>query len=541
MCDPAMSDTLHKTIARNSDGPLPATPDKTGPSRRVRRRILLAVMVAYLPIAVDLTILHIAIPSLTLALQATGTEILWIIDIYPLIMASLLVPMGTLGDRVGPRKLLLAGLTIFLAASLAAAFSPTARALIGARAVLAVGASMIVPSVLSAIRLTFEDWKERAMALGIWGTVSSVGAAAGPLAGGLLLEHFWWGSVFLVNVPLVLGVLPLAAVMLPRRYSLSRKAWPLGQALVLAAGLMATVYAVKTGFKAGSSLLQSGMIFICGAGLLAGFIRRQITAQNPMLDLGLAKLPAIRIGLIIALVVSGSLAGVELTIAQELQFVIGNTPLEAGVFMLPIMIAAAVGGPLAGRLAAAAGLRKVSVLSLLTAAASLAGLGFTSFHAAGIAVAACMAGLGLSLSIGLTASSIAIMGSVPPEKGGAAGAIESLGYDLGTGLGITAFGVLLSTLYRNALRLPDTLRGDLPRAALESISDTMVAAELAGGPKGESIAHAARLAFSTAHSTVLLTAALLVALLAAWVFHGLRHQQPRGMAGRSDAQKPRGQ
>ena len=260
-----------------------------------------------------------------------------------------------------------------------------------------------------------------------------------------------------------------------------------------------------------------------------------------MLDLGLFRLPAIRVGLVTALIVSGALAGVELTIAQELQFVLGRTPLQAGIFMLPIMAASAVGGPLAGKLVVFGGLRKVCTLSLLAAGASLAGLGLASFHDAGWLVASYMVVLGLSLSIGLTASSIAIMGSVPPEKGGAAGAIESLGYDLGTGLGITAFGVLLSTLYRNALRLPDTLRGDLPRAALESISDTMVAAELAGGPKGESIAHAARLAFSTAHSTVLLTAALLVALLAVWVFHGLRHQQPRGMAGRSDAQKPRGQ
>ena len=510
-------------------------PEKPGPSRFVRKRILLAVMIAYLPIAVDLTILHIAIPSLTLALQATGTEILWIIDIYPLIMASLLVPMGTLGDRVGPRKLLLAGLIIFLAASLAAAFAPTATALIGARAALAIGAAMIVPSVLAAIRLTFDDWKERAMALGIWGTVSSVGAAAGPLAGGLLLEHFWWGSVFLVNVPLVLAVLPLAAALLPKRRSIASNAWPIGQALVLAAGLMSTVYAVKTAFKVGSPLLQCALVFVAGLGLLAAFIHRQSTAQNPMLDLSLTKLPAIRIGLVIALVVSGSLAGVELTIAQELQFVMGNTPLQAGIFMLPIMIAAAVGGPLAGKLTAAAGLRNVCVLSLLMAAASLAGLGLTSFHEAGIAVAACMAGLGLSLSIGLTASSIAIMGSVPPEKGGAAGSIEALGYDLGTGLGITAFGVLLSALYRSALRLPDSLRADLPRTAVESISDTMVAAELAGGPKGESIAEAARLAFSTAHSTVLLTAALLVGLLAVWVFHGLRHQTLKSMTERSNS------
>ena len=222
----------------------PNAPVHKGLTRAARWRVLIAVMVAWLPIAMDMTILHIAVPSLTLSLQATGTEILWIIDIYPLIMASLLVPMGTQGDRIGPRALLLVGLAIFLVASLAAAFSPTARFLIMSRALLAVGAAMIVPSVLAIIRITFDDWKERAMALGIWGTVSTVAAAMGPLAGGLLLEHFWWGSVFLINVPIILGILPLAAMLLPKPQVKMRGSWPIGQALTLAAGLMATVFAV---------------------------------------------------------------------------------------------------------------------------------------------------------------------------------------------------------------------------------------------------------------------------------------------------------
>ncbi len=495
-------------------------------SKAARWRVLIAVMIAWLPIAMDMTILHIAVPSLTLSLQATGTEILWIIDIYPLIMASLLVPMGTQGDRMGPRALLLVGLAIFLVASLAAAFSPTARILIISRALLAVGAAMIVPSVLAIIRITFEDWKERAMALGIWGTVSTVAAAMGPLAGGLLLEHFWWGSVFLINVPIILGILPLAAVLLPKPQVKIRGAWPIGQALTLAAGLMATVYAVKAVFKQGASLLLCGGALVCGVTLLTLFVRRQLTARTPMLDLGLFRLPAIRVGLVTALIVSGALAGVELTIAQELQFVLGRTPLQAGIFMLPIMAASAVGGPLAGKLVVFGGLRKVCTLSLLAAGASLAGLGLASFHDAGWLVASYMVVLGLSLSIGLTASSIAIMGSVPPEKGGAAGSIEALGYDLGAGLGITGFGVLLAANYSSALRLPEQLRQSLPHSVADSISDTMVAAELAGGAQGRAIAEAGQAAFSAAHSTVLLSAAFLVCLLGIWVFNGLRNYNP---------------
>ena len=496
-------------------------------SKGARWRVLIAVMVAWLPIATDMTILHIAVPSLTLSLQATGTEILWIIDIYPLIIASLLVPMGTQGDRIGPRKLLLVGLLIFMAASLAAAFSPNAKSLIVARGLLAVGGAMIIPSVLAIIRITFDDWKERAMALGIWGTVSTVAAAMGPLAGGLLLEHFWWGSVFLINVPIILIILPLAASLLPKPQIRIKGTWPIGQALTLAAGLMATVYAIKAVFKQGSSVLLCGGVLACGIFLLALFIRKQLTARAPMLDLNLFRMPAIRVGLVTALIVSGALAGVELTIAQELQFVLGRTPLQAGIFMLPIMAASAVGGPLAGKLVVWGGLRSVCTLSLLAAGGSLAGLGFASFHDAGWLVFSCMVVLGLSLSIGLTASSIAIMGSVPPEKGGAAGSIEALGYDLGAGLGITGFGVLLSVNYSAALRLPEYIRQSLPHSVVDSISDTMVAAELAGGERGKAIAEAGQMAFSTAHSTVLLSAALLVFLLGLWVFNGLRHYNPK--------------
>src|SRR5690606_31937369 len=177
-------------------------------SPRNRWLVLLAVMLAFLPVVIDMTILHIAVPSLTLALGATGTEILWIIDIYPLVMAGLLVPMGTLADRVGHRRMLLTGLGVFLVASVAAAFSPSAIALIGARVLLAVGAAMIMPNILAIIRQTFEDEKERAVALGLWGTIGAAGSAIGPLAGGFLLEHFWWGSVFLINVPVMLVVWP---------------------------------------------------------------------------------------------------------------------------------------------------------------------------------------------------------------------------------------------------------------------------------------------------------------------------------------------
>lgn len=491
-------------------------------SLRKRWLVLLAVMLAFLPVVIDMTILHIAVPTLTLALGASGTEILWIIDIYPLMMAGLLVPMGTLADRVGHRRMLLTGLLVFLVASIAAAFAPNAMFLIAARVGLAFGASMIMPNVLAIIRQTFEDPKERAMALGLWGTVGSAGAALGPLAGGALLEHFWWGSVFLINVPVMLIVWPLAFITIPKRETTAMGNWTIGQALVLIAGLIATVYAIKSGFKTGSSPLVTAASLLAGVGLLTWFVRQQMQSASPMLDLSLFSRPAISMGMVMALVVCGSLAGVELTVAQELQFVVGFTPLQAGLFMLPLVIASGVGGPLAGLAVGYAGLRMVAVASLGVAAISLAGLGFSDFHNPGLGVGALMVALGLALSIGLTASSIAIMSSAPAEKAGVAGSLEGTGYELGAGLGITFFGVLLASSYSGSLRIPADIAQSLPESAAHSIGETMLAAKQMGAA-GEPVVAAARAAFSAAHGMVLFSAASLIGLLTIGVYFALRN------------------
>tara|TARA_R110002124_G_scaffold203211_1_gene369784 strand:- start:14551 stop:15663 length:1113 start_codon:yes stop_codon:yes gene_type:complete len=319
--------------------------------------VLLAVMLAFLPVVLDMTILHVAVPTLTQALEASNTQVLWIIDIYPLLMAGLLVPMGTLADRVGNRRILLSGLAIFGLASALAAFAPNAPLLIATRVMLAAGGAMIMPCVLGIIRRTFEDETERGLALGLWGTVGAAGAAVGPLIGGALLGHFWWGSVFLINVPVMAVVLPACWFLLPRRETITQGHWPIGQAVLLILGMIATVYAIKAGFAAKQPFAVVLLILAIGTCLLLLFIRMQLRSAAPMLDLSLFSRPAIVAGIIMAIVASGSLAGVELTLAQELQYVLGKTPLQAGVFLIPIMAAAALGGPVAGWLSGRFGLR----------------------------------------------------------------------------------------------------------------------------------------------------------------------------------------
>ncbi|WP_411508189.1 MFS transporter [Brucella anthropi] len=480
--------------------------------------VLAAVLFAFMPIVIDTTILHIALPSLTLALAASGDELLWIIDIYPLMLAGLLVPMGTLSDRVGQKRMLLTGLVIFLAASIAAAFCPTAIALIVVRAFMAIGGAMVIPSILAIIRHVFDNPVERSVALGLWGTVSSAGAAIGPIAGGLLLEHFWWGAVFLVNLPIILVLWPIVFRIVPEFRSETPGSWKIGHALLLIAGLILTVYGLK-GLAVGKTETALNFAFIAGGiAIVWQFVHLQRQSRFPMLDLSLFSNPVISVGIVVAMIVCGALAGVQLTIAQELQYVLGKSPLEAGLFMLPLIGASAVGSPLAGFVVTKVSLKSVMTLSLLMAGGSLLGLAFVDLQNDPLMVAASFVILGMALGMGLASSSIAIMNSVPEDKAGSAGALESTGYELGIGLGVAIFGGILSSAYRASIILPD----DAPKNAVYSIGETFSAAAQLSSTARELLVHAGKLAFVDAHKAVLLSAAMVIVVLSAWVWHALR-------------------
>ncbi|ENU24696.1 hypothetical protein F993_00942 [Acinetobacter proteolyticus] len=485
-----------------------------------RKWLILAIVVLiYIPVAIDATILHVATPTLSESLSSSANELLWIIDIYSLVMAGLILPMGALGDRIGYKRLMIIGAVLFGLASLAAAFSPTALVLIASRALLAVGGAMILPATLSAVRNTFLDEKQRNFALGIWATVGGGGAAFGPLLGGFLLEHFHWGSVFLINVPIMIAVVVLAAFLIPKQTGQPKQNLNLLQALVLVVAILSMIYAVKSvmhGFT-----VWSVLIFAVGFSLLVGFIRQQLTSKSPMIDIQLFKHPVIATGVVMAIVSMMALVGFELLVSQELQFVYQLSPLAAGAFILPFMIAISLGGPIASMLVNRFGLRSVASLGMLVSAMSLWGLANTNLMQAQIHAWAWMVLLGLSVEIALLSSTSAIMSSVPPSKATAAGAIEGMAYELGAGLGIAFFGLMLSWFYANSIVIPSDVPNNMLQQASSSIGEAIQAAKQLQPTIAEHLIQSAKQAFSQSHRSVLNVAALLFLILSIFIWFAL--------------------
>lgn len=482
---------------------------------------LVAILLVYLPVAIDATVLHVAAPTLSMSLGTSSNELLWIIDIYSLVMAGMVLPMGALGDKIGFKRLLLLGSAIFGVSSLAAAFSPTALALIASRALLAIGAAMIVPATLAGIRNTFSQARHRNMALGLWAAIGSGGAAFGPLVGGILLEHFYWGSVFLINVPIVLAVIAFSARMVPRQPARREQPLNLTQALMLIVAILMLVFSAKSALKGQMALWLTGSIALVGLALLVRFVRQQLSAATPMVDMRLFTHRIILSGVMMAMTALITLVGFELLMAQELQFVHGKTPFEAGLFMLPLMLASGFSGPVAGLMVSRLGLRLVATGGMLLSALSFLGLSMTDFSSQQWLAWGLMILLGFSVASALLASGSAIMAAAPKEKAAAAGAIETMAYELGAGLGIALFGLILTRSYSSSIVLPAGVDGRAAAQASSSISEAIVLAQSLPAVPAHSLIAAAKTAFISAHSIVLATAGVLLLLLAAGIWRSL--------------------
>ena len=469
---------------------------------------LMAILLVYIPVAIDATVLHVAAPTLSVALGSSGNELLWIIDIYSLVMAGMVLPMGALGDKIGFKRLLLLGSAIFGVASLCAALSPTAL-------------TLIVPATLAGIRSTFAEASQRNMALGLWAAVGSGGAAFGPLVGGMLLEHFYWGSVFLINVPIVLVVIAINAKVVPRQPARREQPLNLLQALILIASILMLVFSAKSALKGQLALWLTALVAIGGAAMLTWFIRKQLSATRPMVDMRLFTHRIILSGVMMAMTALITLVGFELLMAQELQFVHQKTPFEAGMFMLPVMVASGFSGPIAGLLVSRLGLREVATGGMLLSAFSFLGLALTDFSSQPWQAWGLMTLLGFSVASALLASSSAIMAAAPKEKAAAAGAIETMAYELGAGLGIALFGLILTRSYSATIVLPSGLSESMAQQASSSIGEAVSLTQALPAGMAEALMAAAKAAFTQAHSLVLATAGVLLLLLAAGIWRSL--------------------
>lgn len=487
--------------------------------------ILAIVVGLYLPVAIDATVLHIAVPTLSQELKANTSQLLWIIDIYPLLMAGLILVMGALGDKIGYRKLMLMGTIIFGIASVFAAFSPTANFLILSRALLALGASMVMPATLACLRHTFMDEKERNFALGMWVMAGGAGAAFGPLVGGLLLEYFYWGSVFLINVPIVLVVTICILKYLPKQNVIHEKTINVLDALILITAILLVIYSLKAGLKE----FSSQYIFLAIIGFVFGFlfIKKQSKSKQPLFDLKLFTSKPVKYGFTISVVAMIALVGFELLISQKLQYVYQFSPLEAGLYILPFMIAVSVGGVISTPLLNKFGAKKVAVFSLILSSVSMYFLSVVNFETEYVFASFYMILLGLSILCAFLAATSAILSGAPIEQASSAGAIEGMSYELGTGLGVTIFGLMASFFYTKNVDFSHVFSTDQLKTAESSIGETYQVLQNLSPENADIIMKLANSAFVMAHSSVLIFSSLILLFLAIFIWIFWKENIPR--------------
>jgi MFS transporter, DHA2 family, multidrug resistance protein len=472
--------------------------DVAAPRATRREWIGLAVIaLACVLYVMDLTVLHLAVPAISADLRPTSAQLLWIIDIYGFLVAGSLITMGTLGDRIGRRRLLMIGAAAFGVASVLAALSTSAEMLIATRALLGIAGATLAPSTLSLIRSMFLDPHQRTVAIGVWITSFSVGAAIGPLLGGLVLEFFWWGAVFLLAVPVMVLLLALGPRLLPEYRDPNAGRPDVRSAALSLAAVLAVIFGLKQIAQEGLAWLPA-LSIVAGLALGVVFVRRQRTLADPFIDLRLFRIPAFSASLATyglgILVVFGGF----LFLPQYLQLVLGLSPLEAGLWTLPWALAFIVGSNLTPVI-----VRRVRPAYVMAAGLALAAMGFAVFTQVDAAsgFAAIVTGSVL-FSLGtapvFTLTNDLIIGSAPPERAGAAAGISETAAEFGGALGIAIFGSIGVAIYRGAIA--GAVPAGVPLEAAEAARDTLGGAiEVAGrlpGQLGPELIDAAREAFT---------------------------------------------
>jgi len=497
---------------------------------RATRREWIGLAVLALPCllySMDLTVLNLAVPQLSADLKPTSSQLLWILDIYGFMIAGSLITMGTLGDRIGRRRLLLIGAGAFGVASVLAAFSTSAGMLIATRALLGVAGATLAPSTLSLIRNMFLDPGERTFAIGVWITSYSAGGAIGPLLGGVLLEHFWWGSVFLIGVPVMVLLLVTGPVLLPEYRDPAARRLDVASVALSLAAVLPVIYGLKQIAERGISGWAVLAILI-GLTMGTAFVRRQRQLVDPLIDLRFFRVPAFSASLATYTLGTFIAFGAFLFIAQYLQLVLGLSPLQAGLWLLPFFV-----GFIVGSMTAPLIVRRVRPAYVMASGLVLTAAGFALLAQVDMASGlAKLAAGSLIFSLGLapvfTLTNDLIVGNVPPERAGAASAISETGSELGGALGIAVLGSIGTAVYRSAIvdAIPDGVPPEAAEAARATLGAAVAVAGRLPGQAGAELLAAARGAFAQSldlTAAICAVVAIGIAVLAAVL---LRHVPP---------------
>ena len=438
-----------------------------------RQWFALAVLILpVLMVSIDTTALSFAVPQLSAGLRPSSVQLLWIVDVYPLALAGLLVTMGVLGDRVGRRRLLFVGTAGFALVSIYAAYAPDAGHLIAARALLGVFGATLLPSTMSLIRNIFLDDEQRRLAIAVWSAGFAGGGALGPIVGGWLLEHLWWGSIFLLAVPIIAVFLAVAPFVVPE--SKRPDAGGLDPlSVALSVGTMAPIaFGVKHGAQAG---VDAPTVATVGFGLLCGlvFVRRQLRSEHPLLDVRLFGRPVFSASIAANFATILVFNGVTFYLSQHMQLVQGLSPIQAGIRLLPGAAASILMGVAVVYIA-----RRVPRWALIgfgmTIVAAGTAVGITIGVATPLLVpVAIYVLLGLGSAMAQTLTNDAIVSSVPAERAGAASGISETAYELGAALGVAVLGSLLTATYTRGLVVPE----GVPDADAYAVRQTLGAAE----------------------------------------------------------------
>jgi MFS transporter, DHA2 family, multidrug resistance protein len=477
-------------------------------------------------LGLDVTILYLALPALAADLQPSSTQALWIMDAYGFMIAGFLITMGTLGDRIGRRRLLMAGVAAFGVVSLLAAFAPSAQALIAARALLGIAGATLMPSTLALISNIFVDVRQRALAIGIWAMMFAFGMAAGPLVGGVMLEHFWWGSVFLLALPVMAALLLLGPRVLPEYRDPNSGRLDLTSAALSLAAILAVIYGLKQVAIEGFGAVPA-LSIVAGVVLALVFVRRQTRIEDPMIDLRLFRIRVFSASLTTYLLSIFVAFGYFLFVAQYLQLVLGLSPLKAGLWSLPSGAGFIVGSLLAPKVIHRFRPAAVMGTGLLIAAGGLLLLTQVGGPSSLTVIVVSVSVMALALAPVVTLSTELVVGSAPPERAGAASGISETSAELGGALGIAVLGSIGVAVYRT--QMAEAIPAAVPARAAEVATDTLGGAVSVAGQLPQEVAdrllETARAAFTSGLRVTAVIAAVVaacVALVAATMLRGIR-------------------